>query len=322
VAGDNIRARAVVVLEGNTGKILYAKNPNTKLLPASTTKLITAMVVLDRLSLDTVVTVSKEAARTPTVAPRIRPNEKLTVRDLLNLALIRSVNSAAVALAEAVSGSEDDFVPLMNEKVKAIGAENTAYINASGLPGEGQHITAYDLALIMKEALRYPVIKEIINTRLNKVYTENGRGLSVRNTNHMLWDDDDVVGGKTGFTRAAGHCLAFAVQKGDEVIIASILGASIRGNIWQDSNVLLQAGEDILANKRVPELYYTADAEDPIKVVTRKKLKRNRAVASRVSSGHKSSKDGVVAKLTKKKKVKSKDRMARVNSKKRPSSIS
>jgi serine-type D-Ala-D-Ala carboxypeptidase (penicillin-binding protein 5/6) len=319
---DNIRARAAVVLEGNTGKILYAKNPNTRLQPASTAKLVTAMVVFDRLDPDTVVTVSKEAARIPTVSPRLRPGEKLTVRDLLNLTLIRSVNSAAVALAEAVAGSEKDFVPLMNEKVKAIGAENTAYINASGLPGEGQHITAYDLSLIMKKALRYPGIREIINTRLNRIYTENGRGLFVRNTNHLLWNDDDVVGGKTGFTRSAGHCLAFAVQKGEGVLITSILGESVRGNIWQDSNMLLRAGEDVLANRRAPELYYTADAEDPIKVVTSKKRKRNRAVASRASSGHKSSKYGVAVKAAKKKKVKSKGSMAGVGGKKRTGEIS
>jgi D-alanyl-D-alanine carboxypeptidase (penicillin-binding protein 5/6) len=281
---DVINARAAVVIDGSTGRILFGKNPNTRLQPASTTKLVTAMVVLDRIDPGEMVTISKHAATTPSVTPRLRAGEQLSVRDLLNLALIRSVNSAAVALAEAVSDTEDEFVELMNNKVIALGAENTKFINASGLPGEGQHITAYDLTFIMKEALRYPVIREIINTRDNKIYTENGRGLSVRNTNHLLWNDEDVVGGKTGFTRSAGHCFVFAVQKGEGVLISSILGERVRGHIWGDSGVLLQTGEDVLANRKEPELYYTADAEDPIKVVTSKKPRRAAAKKQLASS--------------------------------------
>ena len=279
---DVINARAAVVLDGQSGKILYAKNPNTRLQPASTTKLVTAMVVLDRLDPDSIVVVSKGAARIPTGKPRLRVGERLSVRDLLGLALIRSVNSAAVALAEAVSDSEEEFAELMNAKVRAIGAENTAFINASGLPGEGQHITAYDLSLIMKEALKYPVIRDIVNTRENKIYTENGRGLAVRNTNHLLWNEDDVVGGKTGYTRSAGHCLAFAVQKGDGVMVASILGETARGNIWNDSTALLGIAGEVQAGRRNPEIYYTADAEDPLNVLPRKKYKRR--VVKKVAS--------------------------------------
>ncbi len=271
---DTINARAAVVLDGQSGKILYAKNPNTRLQPASTTKLVTAMVVLDRLDPDSIVVVSKGAARIPTGAPRLRVGDKLTVRDLLGLALIRSVNSAAVALAEAVSDSEEEFAELMNAKVRAIGAENTAFINASGLPGEGQHITAYDLSLIMKEALRYPVIRDIVNTRENRIYTEKGRGLAVRNTNHLLWNEEDVVGGKTGYTRSAGHCLAFAVQKGEGVMVASLLGETARGNIWNDSTSLLGIAGEVQAGRRNPEIYYTADADDPLNVLPRKKIKR------------------------------------------------
>jgi D-alanyl-D-alanine carboxypeptidase len=135
---DVINARAAVVIDGSTGRILFGKNPNTRLQPASTTKLVTAMVVLDMIDPDEMVTISKFAAATPSVSPRLRAGEQLSVRDLLNLALIRSVNSAAVALAEAVSDTEEEFAGLMNNKVRALGAENTKFINASGLPGEGQ----------------------------------------------------------------------------------------------------------------------------------------------------------------------------------------
>jgi|WetSurMetagenome_2_1015567.scaffolds.fasta_scaffold00069_29 serine-type D-Ala-D-Ala carboxypeptidase (penicillin-binding protein 5/6) len=267
----NIDARAAVVLDGQSGKILFAKNPNTKLQPASTTKLVTAMVVLDRMDPETVVTISKEAATTPSVAPRLRVGDKLTIKDLLRLALIRSVNQAAVALAESVSGSEKKFTRLMNEKAHAIGADNTRFINAHGLPGDGQHITAFDLALIMKESLRYPLVREIINTRMQQVYTEDGRKLSLRNTNHMLWNDEDVLGGKTGYTRSAGHCLAFAVQKGDTLMVASLLGETNRSKVWDNSTTLLALAEDVVSGKSSPEIYYTVDAERPFMLADKRK---------------------------------------------------
>jgi D-alanyl-D-alanine carboxypeptidase (penicillin-binding protein 5/6) len=294
-----------VVLDGQTGRILYAKNPNTRLQPASTTKLVTAMVVLDRMDPETLVTVSKEAARTPSIAPRLRAGDKLTIRDLMRLALIRSINAAAVALAEAASGTEGEFVQLMNEKVRAIGAENTEFINASGLPGEGQHITAFDLSLIMKESLRYPLITEIINTRMDKVFTESGRGLAVRNTNHLLWNDDDVVGGKTGFTRSAGHCLAFAVRKGDAVIVASLLAETDRSRIWDSSATLLAFGEDVLSGRRQPEIYYTADAEAPFMLAAKRTAYKKRGAYKQLASNkavkYRSKSEGLSKKQVKKK---------------------
>jgi serine-type D-Ala-D-Ala carboxypeptidase (penicillin-binding protein 5/6) len=297
---DDISARAAVVIDGSSGNILYAKNPNAKLFPASTTKLVTAMVVLDKLNPEIVVTISANAANTPSVSPHLRAGEKLKVKDLLNIALIRSVNSAAVALAEAVSGSEEAFAKLMNEKAAAIGAENTSYINASGLPGDGQHITAYDLSLIMRAALRYPMIKEIINTRAQQVYTEGGRKIFVKNTNHLLWSDEDMVGGKTGYTKAARHCFVCAGQKGDSVLIAAVLGESVRSELWHDASTLLLHGEDVLAKKREPEIYYTSISESPV-VYASQKVKKKKG------SKFKAAKKGAnKSKVKKKKRVKKK----------------
>lgn len=293
---DDISARAAVVIDGTTGNILYAKNPNAKLYPASTTKLVTAMVVLDRLDPETTVTVSREAADTPSVSPRLRAGEKLKVRDLLNIALIRSVNSAAVALAEAVSGSEEAFTKLMNEKAVSIGAENTRYVNASGLPGDGQHITAYDLSLIMKESLRYPIIKEIVNTRAQQIYTEGGRKIFVRNTNHLLWTDEDVLGGKTGYTRAAKHCFVCAGQKGDKLLVAAVLGESVRDELWRDASTLLARGDDVLSKNREPEIYYTSISESPV-VYASQKVKKHK-----VSKSKSKAKGAKTGKISKKKK--------------------
>ncbi|HMK61643.1 MAG TPA: D-alanyl-D-alanine carboxypeptidase family protein [Dissulfurispiraceae bacterium] len=295
---DDISAKAAVVIDGATGNILYAKNPNVKLFPASTTKLVTAMIVLDRLDPETIVTVSQEAADTPSVSPHLRAGEKLKVRDLLNIALIRSVNSAAVALAEAVSGSEEAFTKLMNEKARSLGAENTHYVNASGLPGGGQYITAFDLSLIMKGAIGYPVIKEIVKTRSQQVYTEGGRKIVVKNTNHLLWTDEDMVGGKTGYTRAAKHCFVCAGQKGDRMLVAAVLGESVRNELWHDSSTLLARGDDVLNKKREPEIYYTSVSNSPVVYASHKVKKKQRLEkirASKIGKGGKSSKKKIAA---------------------------
>ncbi len=309
---DDVSARAAVVIEGTSGNILYAKNPNVKLFPASTTKLVTAMVVLDRMDPESVVTISEEAARTPSVSPHLRTGEKLKIKDLLNIALIRSVNSAAVALAESVSGSEEAFAKLMNEKALSIGAENTRYVNASGLPGDGQYITAYDLSLIMKESLRYPMIREIINTRAQQVYTEGGRKISVKNTNHLLWSDEDVVGGKTGYTRAAKHCFVCAGQKGDKVLIAAVLGESVRSELWHDASTLLARGEDVLSKKREPEIYYTSASQTPV-VYASQNVKKKQKVA-KVAKSKSAKKDTKQGKAKKKKSEPSKKKMKKKKS--------
>mgnify|MGYP005860797675 CR=1 FL=1 len=246
---DEISARSAIVIDGGSERILFAKNPNMKLPPASTTKLMTAMVVLDRLHPYSIVIISKTSANTPSVTPHLKAGERYTVRDLLHIALMRSVNSAAVALAEAVGGSEDAFAKIMNDKASSIGADDTKFINASGLPGAGQYITAYDLAKIMKESLKYPLIREIINTRTKPVYSVEGRRLFIKNTDQLLWNDDDLVGGKTGYTRAARHCFVGAANKGQHILITVVLGEPERDNLWEITNALLAKGYDVLNNR-------------------------------------------------------------------------
>ena len=261
---EEVGARAAVVIDGTTEKILYAKNPNWKLLPASTTKLVTAMVTIDNISPDAVITISRNAADTPSVLPHLRAGERFTVRDILYLALMRSVNSAAVALAEATAGSEERFAGLMNAKVSTLGAENTQFINASGLPGPGQHITAFDLAKVMKASLQYPLIKEIINTRTKDIYSTEGRRIFVKSTDQLLWVDDDLVGGKTGYTRAARHCFVCAAQKGGNLLISAVLGESVRVDLWHDSQILLDRGYDVLTQKTEPVIYFSGAEESPV----------------------------------------------------------
>lgn len=253
-SASEISAKAAVLMDSDSGKILYAKNPNLRLPPASTAKLVTAMVVLDRLEPDTMVTVSEKAAGTPSVEPKLSAGQKLYVKDLLYLALMRSINGAAVALAETVAGSEKAFVTLMNKKTRELRAKNTKFVNASGLPGRKQYTTARDLAKLLKESLKYPLISEIISTRV-KMLDIDGNSLFLKNTNYLLWTDDDQIGGKTGYTRAARHCLVSASRKGDRTFIITLLGERVRDNLWQDAKKLLDksfemSNDNDLGNKQ------------------------------------------------------------------------
>ncbi len=266
---DEIRSRAAIVMEASTGRILYGKNPNLRLLPASTTKLMTAMVALDRANPGDTVVISEKAANCSPVKARFRVGEKVTVETLLNAALIKSANDAAVALAEGVAGSEDRFVELMNEKVLALGMSDTRFVNATGLPAEGQYITVYDLAKMLRHALRYPLIKEIVSTKASRISTEDGREIFVKNSNHLLWSDDSVLGGKTGYTRAAKHCFVCASEQGGETIITGILGAPTRWQLWKESEHLIEKGFAIVGGKEEPVLYFTrADYKSSIEPAT------------------------------------------------------
>ena len=236
---SEVYAKAAILIDNTNEAVLYAKNPDLKLPPASTTKIVTAMVALDSLDPDSLVTFSKRAANTPSVAPRLKAGQTMQAGEVLSLALMRSVNGAAVALAEAAAGSEANFVVLMNKKVRALGVHNTKFINASGLPGRGQYTTARDISTLLKEALKYPLIEEIVGTRV-KMLEVNNKPVLIKNTNYMLWLDDNQIGGKTGYTRAARHCFVAASRIGDRTIIVALLGERRRNNLWLDAKNLLR----------------------------------------------------------------------------------
>jgi D-alanyl-D-alanine carboxypeptidase (penicillin-binding protein 5/6) len=257
VDADDLHSRAAIVMEASTGRVLYGKNPNLRLPPASTTKLMTAMVALDRLDTNDVVTISEKAANVSPVKAHFRTGEKVTVKTLLYAALLRSANDAAVALAEAVGGTEENFAELMNQKVLALGMADTKFINATGLPGNGQYSTVYDLSRMMRNALRYPLIKEIINTKASNITTEAGRTIFLKNINKLLWQDESLLGGKTGYTRAAKHCFVCAGLHDDETIIVAVMGAPSRETLWKESESLLARGFTVRSSQEEPFIYFT-----------------------------------------------------------------
>lgn len=237
-----IPAKAAVVMD-SSGEVLYAKYPDAKLAPASTVKLVTAMVVIDNLSPETKVKISRNAGRVRSIQPRLHPDEEMTVSDLLHLALMKSINSAAVALAEATAGSERDFAALMNKKAKEIGANNTLFANASGLPQGGpQYTTASDLALIMKAALSYPLIRDILGKKGYIIRTAEGRYIFLENSNALLWQSDNMIGGKTGYTGNARHCFVCAVNTEKGPLFTAVMGARSRSSLWRSTLMLTEIG--------------------------------------------------------------------------------
>lgn len=244
-----LSSKSVYVMDAGTGKPLLAKNPGMKLPPASTVKLVTAMVALDRLRPGRVVTVSRLAARMPRSRVGLRRGERMSVQHLLYAALMKSANDAAFVLAEAVAGSERKFVKLMNRKLRAIGAKDTVVLNSTGLPGKGQYSTARDLAVIMRHALKYRAIREIIGTRSITVKTKRGRKIKLENSNKLLWMNGHKLGGKTGYTKKAKHCLVFFVRNERSTLIVSMLGAKSRRNLWLEAGYLMELGFDVVKRR-------------------------------------------------------------------------
>jgi len=259
---DEFHSRAVVAIEASTGRILYAKNPNLKLPPASTTKLMTSIIAIEELNPANVVKISKHTCQVAPLKAGFKEGDEITVETLLYAALMKSANDAAVALAEAVAGSEENFVYLMNRKAEAIGLKDTKFINPHGLPGPDQHTTAFDLSVMLRYALRYPKLKEIIGTRETEVSTVKGNDLFLKNTNRLLWSDEGLIGGKTGYTRQARHCFVCAAEREKDTVIVAILGSPSRATLWKESENLIDKGFNILANREEPAINFTkADYE-------------------------------------------------------------
>ena len=234
-----ISSRSAITINASTGEILFSKNPTLRRPPASTTKLMTAIVAMETENLSKVVTISQKASHAAPSKAGFKKGERITIEGLLYAALLESANDAAVAIAEAVAGSEKRFVSLMNQKALAIGARDTKFINANGLPGPGQYTTALDLSKILNYALKIPKLREIIGTPEAQVTTKSGRIFNLRSTDELLWSDEKVIGGKTGYTQKAGHCFVGAAQREAKTILVAVLGSPSRKNLWADTEKLI-----------------------------------------------------------------------------------
>ncbi len=218
-------------MDSSSGRRLFAKNADGRVLPASTTKVMTAILVLEKLSLDDYVVVKERATYVQPSKIDIRAGEQYKVRDLLYALLLGSANDASVALAEAVAGSEYNFVQMMNKRAKQLGAYHTKFANSNGLPTPrvSQYTSAYDMYLIFRKAMQYAFFKEAIKYRYRIIHSKAGRRIVLKSHNRLLFNDwKRMVYGKTGYTRTAGACFVGTIQKGNNTLIVGVFNCTNR----------------------------------------------------------------------------------------------
>lgn len=223
-----LSAQAAIVIDVNSAVILFEKNPDLQLMPASTTKIMTALVALDEYSLDEVITVKDEQYSIGNKSDLVA-GEKITVENVLKALLIGSGNDAALALGQHHPKGYAHFIDLMNKKAKKLSLKNAKYSNVSGVEQEGHYVSARDLGELAKEAMKNPIIKSIVATKSEKITSIDGKIVhQLENTNPLLGKVAGVDGIKTGWTTLAGECLVTHINREGREIIVVILGSKDR----------------------------------------------------------------------------------------------
>jgi D-alanyl-D-alanine carboxypeptidase (penicillin-binding protein 5/6) len=237
---DAIFARAALLIDASTGEVLYARNPDAELLPASTTKLMTALIVRERLGgLKGNVTIQESDRAEPSNIPVV-PGETISVNTLFHALLIESANDSARALGRYVAGSNEAFVNMMNQRALALGCFHTHFNNPNGLPAPaGTHYTSCgDLMRIFQAVLRYPELATILSTKDYTIYTASGRH-PMTNHNRLLGYYPGMGPAKTGWTEASRHTYAAAVTQNGRTILLTLLDSTDK---WRDAQILFNWG--------------------------------------------------------------------------------
>lgn len=240
-------AKSAILVDNLSGKILYEKNADEKLAPASMTKLASMLIVMEAidngsLKLEDKVTISDEAANMGGSQVFLQAGEVYTVHDLLKSVAIASGNDAVVALAEKVGGSVSGFVDMINKRLKELGATNTNFVNPHGLDAEGHYSTARDMSIIARELLRHEKILEYTSIYEEYLEKNDGSRIWLVNTNRLVRFYDGVDGLKTGFTKTAGYCLTATAKKNNFRLISVVMGEDTTENRSSDTVKMLNYG--------------------------------------------------------------------------------
>ncbi|MGF4040483.1 D-alanyl-D-alanine carboxypeptidase DacF [Bacillus subtilis] len=224
-------AKSAVLIERDTGKVLYNKNSNERLAPASMTKIMTMLLIMEaldkgKIKMSDKVRTSEHAASMGGSQIFLEPGEEMTVKEMLKGIAIASGNDASVAMAEFISGSEEEFVQKMNKKAKELGLKNTSFKNPTGLTEEGHYSSAYDMAIMAKELLKYESITKFTGTYEDYLRENTDKKFWLVNTNRLIKFYPGVDGVKTGYTGEAKYCLTASAKKGNMRAIAVVFGAS------------------------------------------------------------------------------------------------
>lgn len=229
----SVSAQYACVMNAQTGQVIFEKNAHEHHSMASTTKIMTALVALENGNLNDLVTVSKNAAGVEGTSLYLKLGDKVLLSDLLYGLMLQSGNDAAIAIAEHISGSVEKFAALMTSRANNLGAVNTSFKNPNGLDCDGHYTTAYDLALITRQAMQNKTFSEIVSTKSKKIRNNTQ---TVINHNKMLNTYQGCIGVKTGFTKKTGRCLVSAAKRNETTFIAVTLNAP---NDWNDHKVML-----------------------------------------------------------------------------------
>ncbi|MBR5543479.1 MAG: D-alanyl-D-alanine carboxypeptidase [Oscillospiraceae bacterium] len=235
---------SAVVMERDTGKVIYKKDPHAKRPPASVTKVMTLLLVMEaidsgKINLQDSVSVSEHAAGMGGSQVFLSPGEEMSVHDMLKATVIASGNDSAVALAEHIAGSEEGFVSLMNERAKQLGMKDTTFKNCTGLDAEGHLTSAYDIALMSRELIKHKKIKEYTTIWMDSL--RNG-AFTLANTNKLIRSYRGITGLKTGSTSVAKFCLAATAERDGMELIATIMAAPSGKERFSDASKLLDFG--------------------------------------------------------------------------------
>lgn len=235
-----VSAKNAILIECESGDIIFSKNSSSKAPMASTTKIMTAIVAIENGELDKRIKIPFEATGVEGSSIYLKDGEELTLRELLYALLLESANDASVAIAIEVGGSVDGFAEMMNDKALELGLESTHFTNPHGLDDENHYTSAHDLALIARYAMQNPCFREIVGTKKETIPSLDGQRVLV-NHNKLLKSFDGAIGIKTGFTKKSGRCLVSCAEREGIRLIAVTLNAP---SDWNDHTLMLEKGFD------------------------------------------------------------------------------
>ncbi len=266
---QNFDAKAYILIDYNTGEVLLKNNESEHLEIASMVKLMTSLLTIEKidageLSLDQKLIVSEHAASQEGSQAFLDANKEYTVEELLKSVIIASANDSSVVLAEAIGGSEEGFVNLMNAKAKELGLNNTLYANSTGLPSDNpQYSCAEDVAKLLKEEIKHKLYFKYSNIWIDEIIHESGRRTELVNTNVLIRKYQGVDIGKTGFTDEAGYCLSASCQKNDMRLISVVIGTKSTKDRFNITTNLLNYGFANFENKKILQ---KTDEINPIEI--------------------------------------------------------
>ena len=296
LSAPSVSAKSAILIEADTGEVIWSKNPDQRLPMASTTKIMTALVAIESGDVNRIVSVSPKAVGVEGSSVYLYTNEKMTLEDLIYAMLLESANDAAAAIAIEVGGSIEGFADMMNKRAISLGLSSTHFENPHGLDGETHYTTARELAIIAREAYSNETLKNIFSTYKKTIPLNETEGVRLLlNHNKLLKSYSGATGIKTGFTKKSGRCLVSAAERDGLEFIAVTLNAP---NDWQDHKSMLDHGFSLLESQtlcKAGEYTYTLSAvggkddhvtlinKDTIKLITRKE---NQSIEYKIELPH------------------------------------